>query len=241
MDISKLVRNAQEIHACLLETDNKQLIARKPVKILVPKRYEEHRLAIVANEVRIVGIYCMIADDRFYAVSSATAMMQILPTTITIVSVDDEEYYEFFFEKGAVICPNLDLLKDDNLVYYVYDEHVAKGHIPWYFSYTDLGKLFVSATHHGGIVLSASNAALEMIAATISRDERDRTKYYRHRIKSIDEELKVPPAFIPFRSVIYGPTNTTARLMGAYFDDGVLSALVNPSEKTEGIETLLRK
>ena len=57
----------------------------------------------------------------------------------------------------------------------------------------------------------------------------------------MDEVLSRPPALIPFRSVTYGATNTTAKLMGAYFDEGLTSALVNPSQRTEKIEELLRR
>jgi hypothetical protein len=55
------------------------------------------------------------------------------------------------------------------------------------------------------------------------------------------EQFTKPPTFIPFRSPIYGATNTTAKLIGAYFDDSINSALVNPSEKVEGVESLLRR
>lgn len=240
MDPSKLIRSPEIIHAAIKETEAGQLIAVKPITIYIPTRYATRKLAVISTEIRIVGIFAITVEDKYYGVSLATAMMQILPSSTTIVKVNGDDYYEFSFDAGAIITPNYNLVKDNFLVYYIYDEIMAKGHIPWFISYSDLGKIFESSEYHGGLVLGANNTALEMIAASISRDPVDRTKYYRHSLDKIENELLRPPAFIALRSIIYGPTNTTAKLMGAYFEDGMLSALNNPAEQTEGVETLLR-
>lgn len=241
MDISTLIRDADKVHACLSETKDGQLLALKEVKIYIPTRFADHKLAVVANEIRIVGIFAMVVEDRYYGVSNANAIMQITPSSTTVVDINDDEYYEFRFDKGSTICPNINLVQDNSFVYRIYDEITAKGHVPWFISYEDMGKLFESSVYHGNMTLGPNNIPLEMIAASISRDSKDRTKYYRHTIQSMSDQLKRPPAFIALRNVMLGATNTTARLMGAYFDEGLLSALVNPSEKTEGVESLLRK
>lgn len=241
MDIKSLTRNADVVHAALAETPDGQLIALKPCKVYIPSRFTERKLAVVSDEIRILALFAIVVDDKYYAVSSAPALMEIKPSSMTLTTIEGDEYYEFSFEKGACLCPSIDLLRDNTLPYFIYDEIIAKGHVPWYLSYTDLGKLMTDTAYHCDFVASASNAPIEMIAASITRDPKDYTRYYRHVIDSIAEETKKPPAFIAFRNIIYGATNTTAKLMGSYLDDGVLSALVNPSEKTEGVETLLRK
>jgi len=217
------------------------MITTTGCRIYVPKRFDEHKLATIANEIRVVAIFAIVVDEKYYGVSSATAMMQITPSSTSIVRIDGDDYYEFTFNKGAQITPNVNLVKDDTLVYQIYDEIIAKGHIPWYFNYLDVGCLFTSSDYHGGVSLGPTNIPLEMIAASISRSADDRTKYYRHVVETIDELESTPPAFIAFRNVIHGANNTTARLMGAYFDDGMTSSLVNPTERSEGVETLLRK
>jgi hypothetical protein len=241
MDFSKLTRDASKVHACLQATAKGQLYTSKGCKIYVPVRFADRKLAIIGNDIRVMSIFCIVVEDKYYAVSSALAMMQITPSTTNIIEVNGDEYYEFVFAKGQQITPSLDLLKNDALAYVVYDEVIAKGNIPWYFTYEDLGKIFVTSTEHANITLAANNVPLEMIAAAVARDPSDRRRYYRHRIKTIDEQMKQPPDYVPFRSVIYGATNTTAKLMGSYFDDGLMSALVNPSEKTETVEQLLRR
>lgn len=239
MNPASLVRDASKVHADLYETKN-TLLTTKGCKIYSPRRFAERKLAVIANEIRIVGIYAISVQDRYYGVSLANAMMQIKPSSTSIVEVDGDEYYEFSFEPGSVVIPNLELVKDKTLTYHIYDEIIAKGNVPWFMSYEDLGKLFVSAKYHAGITLAANNVPLEMIAASISRTQKDRSKYFRHEIKNIDDQFKLAPFYVAFRSVIHGATNTTSKLMGAYFGDGMMSALVNPSEKVEDIETLLR-
>lgn len=240
MDISGLIRDASKVHASLLETADGALITKTGCKIYIPKRYEDRHLAVIANDIRIVAVYFIVVDDLYYGVSCANAMMQITPSSQSIVEIDGDEYWEFTFDKGAVITPNLELVKEDTLVYYLCEEIIAKGHIPWFFNYVDLGKLFTSARYHGNLALSPNNVALEMLVSAITRQSGDRTKYLRHAPDPYVEEQKHKPVFIGLRNVLLGATNTTAKLMGNYFDDGLLSSLVNPSEKVEGVETLLR-
>jgi hypothetical protein len=241
MDFKKLQRDPKRVHPTLQERADGSLVTLTGCKIYVPVRYKEHMLADISETILIVGIFAMVVADQFYAVSLANARMHITPTSTTIVDVCGDDYYEFFFDKGQVVTPNVELVKEDTLAYRIYDEIVAKGHVPQFFNYEDLGKLFASSKYHAGITLASSNVPLEMIAASISRGMKDRTLYYRHVISKIEQQSVTPPAFIEFRSVMYGATDTTAKLMGSYFDEGVMSALVNPSEKTEGIEALLRQ
>ncbi len=239
MKFTDMTRDASVIHAGLVEKPGGMLIAKVPLRIYTPKRFEAKKLAIIASEVRVIGIFAIVIDQT-YAVSKALAMMQLTPSSTSVVKIDDDEYYEFSFDAGAVVCPNINLVQTDQLAFKVYDEIIAGGHIPGFIAGDDLAKLFDTAKYHCNVTLSPTNAPLEMIAAAISRDPSDLRRYYRHAIETIDDQKTKPPHFIAFRNVIRGATNTTARLMGSYFDDGIMSALVNPSEKAEGIETLLR-
>lgn len=237
MDIKALTRDADVVKKSIKQVGN-SLIAANECKIYIPFRFSERKLAIVSNFIKIVCIYAIVVGDK-YGVSSACAMMQITPTSTSIVDVDGDDYYEFTFAKGSVITPDINLVKEDTLVYNIYDEIMAKGHYPWYLDYVDLGKLFITSEYHGGLSLGPNNIPLEILAASIARKAGDKNIYYRHTIDNlngIDKSEK-----IAFRSVIYGATNAVSRLTGAYFDDGLISTLVNPSESVENIETLLRK
>lgn len=238
MGFLNMRRDPQAVHAALAEKDG-ALIAKQALRIYVPKRFESKRLVLVGSEVSTIGIFAIVVGD-VYGVSKALAQMQLTPSSIAVVDMDGDDCFEFSFDKGAVICPNVNLIREDSLAFKVYDEIIAGGHIPSFLNMEDMAKLFDTSEYHAGIRLAPTNAPLEMIAAAISRDRQNMAVYWRQTAKSMADQKTNPPKFIAFRNVIWGATNTTARLMGSYFEDGMMSALVNPSEKSEPIETLLR-
>lgn len=241
MDVTQLRRNAAAVKAVIAETEDGRLVVTKACNLYTPARFVEKGLAHIGNETYVVGIYGLVIEETGeYAVSLANAMMGIDPSWSNIVNIEGSDYIEFHFEPGQTLCTNVNLIKNDILVYHIYNEIIAKGHIPWYMNYLDMGKLFDSALYHGGLNLRASPATLQMIAAVISRDIQDRTKYYRQTVTSLDQAIRVRPAFIPFRNIAYGATSTTAKLIGAYFEEGLTSALINPSTRLEKVESLLR-
>lgn len=239
MDHSKLVRDAEKVHAHLRELEDGSVIAVKPCKIYIPARFAEGELAIIAEEISVVGIFAMVVEDKYYGVSTANAMMRIEPSSTNTVKIADDDYLEFYFEEGANVFSSTNLVRVDTLTYQIYDEIVAKGRVPWYLSYEDLAKLFESSEYHAGVKIGANHAIMEMIASVISRDSEDRTKYYRHTLQQLPNNM--PPAVVPLKNISYGASNTTAKLMGAYFQDGLTSALINPSERIEKVEELLRR
>lgn len=240
MDITKLIRDPIKIHETLSEQGDK-LITTKGCKIYTPVLYEEKGLLSIGTEITILGIFDISVDDKYNGVSLAPTMLRIEPSTINTVDINGDKYYEFVFLPGSVVIADLMAVKDDTLPYHIYDLFIASGKIPFYFTYSDLGDLFSLAEYQAGIKIGANNAVMEMIVAVISRTESDRTKYYRHEISKIADQHSNPPVYIPFSDVSYNATNTTARLIGSYYDQGVTSALINPSQRTENIETILRR
>lgn len=241
MDIKRLVRDASKVHACLKELPDGRLVAVKECKIYVPSRFAERGLASIGIETHIVGIYAIVVEDIYYGISIVNAMMRIEPTSTIKIMIGDEEYYEFYFRPGSTVTPSVNLVKTDTLVYKIYDEIIAKGRVPWYLGYPELGKLFDTAKYHAGANIGTNHEVTELIISMIARDPKDRHQYYRKTIKSLQDGIDNPPAFIPLRSVTYAATNTLNKLAGSYFNEGVVSALVNPTDRTERIEALLRR
>jgi hypothetical protein len=241
MDPKKLTRDPSKVHAVLKELPDGRLVTTKGCKIYIPSRFAERNLAQVGVETHIVGIYAMVVEDSYYAVSIVNAMCRIEPTSTLKIMVDEEEYFEFTFEPGATVMTSTSLVKRDTLTYNIYDEIIAKGRVPWYLGYIELGKLFDTAKYHAGANIGQNNEVTELIVSMIARNPEDRHQYYRKSVKSLDEVQKRPPAFIPLRSVIYAATNTTNRLAGSYFHEGLVSALNTPTDRVERIEGLLRR
>lgn len=241
MDVHQLKRNPAMVHAALKATDDSSVVALKPITIIIPERYLEKNLAVIGPVTSIVGIFAIVVDEAYYGVSTTNAMVQITPTATSTVKYDGETYLEFQFDVGSTVFKSTELLRNDLLVYYIFDMFVSKGRVPWYLNYYDLLGLFSTADKYAGVGLNASHAILEMIVAAICRDPKDRTSYYRQSLANEADVLKTPPSVVPLRSIGLGATNTTAKLMGAYWNEGLTSALVNPSDRVENIEELLRR
>lgn len=241
MNPKLLTRDSSKVHACLKELEDGTLVALKECKIYIPARFVERQLAFLGTESVISGIFAITVGDAFYGVSLAVAMMRIEPSSTNYIKVLDEDYVEFIFEAGSVVISNLNLVKNDMLVYRVYTEIIASGHVPWFLSYEDMGRIFESTSKHAGVTVGANHAIVEMIVSSISRNPNDLTKFFRHELNTAAELKSKVPEFIPLRSVTYGASNTTAKLVGAYWDEGLTSALVNPADTVEPIEGLLRR
>lgn len=241
MDLLSLVRDPARVHAALAELPDSRLIAVKPCKIYSPVRYTERNLSFIGAENHILGIFGITVEDKYYGVCLLNTMVSIEPSETKRVKIGNDDYYEFSFVEGATVLTTTNLVKSDTLVYRIYDEFIAKGYVPWYMGYEEIGHIFDTAKEFAGAHIGTNQEVTQLIASIVARDPKDRTKYFRTAIKSVDDLHTVKPAFVPLKSVQYSATNTTAKLGGSYFQQGVTSALINPSTRCERIESILQK
>ncbi len=240
MDIKKLVRDPEKVKECLVELPDGRLITKKEIKIQIPTRFVERDLAYIGLDNNIIGIYAIILDDTYYGVSTINAMINIDPSTINRIKINEDQYFEFVFNPGSTVFKSVNLVKTDILTYKIYDEIFSNGNIPWYINYEDLGKMFDSAKYHAGANIGENKEVTELIASLLARDPTDRTKYYRTVLESTSDLKKKDPVFIGLKSVVYSATNTTNRLGGSYMSSGIVASLVNVSSREERIESILR-
>lgn len=238
--MQKLIRDSSKVKAALKKTPNNQIITLQDCKIQIPVRFVQKGLAQVGIDTYAYGIYAIILADGTYAVSSVTAMIKLKPNKILTTTIDDVLYYEFYFDAGSVVIDNTVLVKKDTSIYDVLDEFIFSGNIPWYINYEDLGKIFDSAKKYANSNVGQSYEISELLASLVARNPNDRTKYYRTFVEKYTDLITAPQSFVPLKSVFYSVTNTFNKLAGNYFNDGVVSALVNPSTKVERVENLLR-
>jgi hypothetical protein len=241
MNIANLIRDANQIHLALEEMADGRVITTKGCKIYSPSRYVEHNLSYVGVDVYILGIFGITVEDKYLGVSLLNTMIPIDPTMTNKVKIDDDEYLEFVFAPGTTVFKSTDLVKTDSIVYRIYDEFIAKGYVPWYIGYEELGHLFDSSKEFADANIGTNPEVTQLIASMIARDPNDRTKYFRTAVDSFEEMSKKPPVYVPLKSVQYSATNTTTKLGGSYFQQGVVSALIDNSTRTENIEKLLRR
>lgn len=241
MDIASLEHNPQRVRQALEKQPDGRVVARERVKIYVPYRYVERDLAYVGIENHILGIYAIVVGDRYYGVSLVDAMVSIDPSQTNKVKIDGDEFLEFIFEERTTVIKSVHLVCTDTITYRIYDEIFAKGNIPWYLGYEELARIFDTAKKHADANIGQEQEVTQLIVSLVARSRADRTQYYRTVVNTPQDLRDNPPVFVPLMSVRYSATNTLTKLGGSYFGQGVVSALINPAQRTERIEELLRK
>ena len=241
MDITKLKYDRTKVIGVFKELNDESVVATANCTILIPSRFVSRGLATVGIETSFAGYFCIIVNG-YYGVSITASLIHSAPSSTTTVTINEEEYYEFRYEKGDVIVKDTSLLQSDKIVFKVYRELIATGHVPWFINYTVYGKLLNTAKRFGGAGLGdADRATFEVIAASLARSSKDPTKQLRYTLKTQKDMDTFDVRYVPLNSVIYGASNTTARLMGSRLEQGISASLANPSESVEDIEELLRK
>lgn len=233
-----MTRDPAFIHKHLHTQNDGSVITDIACRIQIPERYATRGLANIGTEIYILGFFAILMGDR-YGVSQSITMLRILPSSTEKVSIKGVTYLDFHFEPGDTVFYSTEVVKNDSLPYAVYDEHIDKGNYPWYFNYHDIVKTLESCEEFAGVFLG-NRAILSLIISTTARDPKDLTRLYRHIYTKHSDIVDNPPAITPFRSVIWNTSDTTSKLIGAYTPDSIVSALVNPSDRVERIEELLR-
>ncbi|MNP88992.1 hypothetical protein D3C85_13860 [compost metagenome] len=237
---SKFIRDAARIHKAIERTAEGSFMALKPVKVYIPARFPQRDLAVFEDEITFVGICAIVLDDTYYAASRICAPIRSEPSLVNTAVIDEVEYIEMHYEPGDRVIASEELVMIDNLLYRIYDEIIAKGRVPWYLSYNELGGIFDSSYKHAGVRIGKTPTVMEIISTAIARDDSDLRRYYRQVVETYEDISLSPPTIIPLRNISYGATNTIAKITGSRADEGMTSAIVNPGDRVERTERILR-
>lgn len=233
-------RNPAAIQSYLQETKSGSVITKRDCIIQFPKRLVDRDLAEIGSETYVFGIFAIIIGNE-YAISTIPSMIRTNPSRIDEREIKGDFYYNFYYEGGDVIIENINLIRKDTLIYNLTEEFFLKGNIPWYIGYEDLGRIYDKAKEFADSNVAQNYATMEAMAACISRAPHDRSVQYRHFIKSKKDIDSNNPTYIGlYGNVFYAAPGTVNKLAGSYFQDAVVSALVQPSTKSSHVETLLR-
>lgn len=239
MDFSLLTRDPEAIENTFKEVGN-SLLTTTGCKVYFPKSFIERKLARQTEHVETIGYVAIVSGDKF-GVMLVPSMVPFSPDFTNNVTVGEDVYIEMTFLKNTIVIPDTYFIKDATLTYYIYTEFIGRGNIPAYMSYFDVGNIFKDSNYHAGISIGFTPTLFEMLVANTSRVEADLTLYYRQKMIDNDSPYVDPPTYIGASNVTLNATNTTARLIGSYYEDSITSALVNPSTRNETIEDLLMK
>jgi hypothetical protein len=235
----KFTRNS----ACkskLVDNGKGQILTKENCKIQVPFRYSTRNLGEVGMTTRVYGCFPVIFENGEYTLCNVTSVMELNPFKTSVIQIDEIEYHLFEFKAGDVVIKNTSVVKDDLLIYNIFDEFIFKGKLPWYLGYEDLGKIFDTAELNAGSNVAANYEVIELIASMVTRTANDRTRYIRTVAESYADTADSKIEYVPLSSVFYSVNSTVNKIAGSYFNDGVISALVTPTTKVDKIETILR-
>lgn len=210
-------------------------------RIFIPKRFVERELAAVGTENYSIGFFPIVTPDNKFLLVNAIAFIYLNPSSFNTVYIDGIEHVEFTFDKNTIVIKSMNLVQKDTLVHGTFNEFISNGNIPWYINYDDAGTTFDTATTIAGTSIGSNPEIIEMLIASISRQKQKVTSYFRTLVTNLEQAKTFQPVYVPLKSVSYSATTTTNKLAGSYFDEGITSALINPTTKPDTIGTILRK
>ena len=222
-----------------LYRDEESYLAKRPCKIIFPKRYEDKGLAMISTECFVYGFFMVLFDNGEYTVLNVLTFVKLVPQKLEVIDINGDDYYQMTFFAGDVVMPRKVLVTDD-AVYPVMQEMYFNAKIPFYASYDDLGNLFRTALTHAKSTVASNYEVFELIVAAIARSSKDKTLNIRHAAKKMSDFSIENIVYAGLNNVFLSVNSTTSRFNGAYFEDGVVSALVKPAKKTDLVEAVLR-
>jgi hypothetical protein len=240
MNVESLVRDAKAIKSNLVTLADKRVITKEGCVIHIPTRYIDRELANVGVTSSTLGILAIVDFKGRYSVLRIPSRLNISPSSISRVMIDNTDYTLFRFEPGTVVFTSTMCVKVDTLTYYVFDELFLKGKVPWFIDYNDLGMIFTSSEEYAGTKVAANRIVIEMITSHVGRVRGDKTKFFRHAVKTLQEASGRGVEFISLNNVSYSPSSTMYKLAGSYMDEGLVSAFNNPSENIDRVEAIVR-
>lgn len=237
----KHVRNKEAITSVLVKQENGgPILTKADLFCEVPSRFYERELGSIGETYSTIGYFPLIRDTGEYSVMSACSLFDLTPTSVQNINIDGSEYKRLFFEKGSTVIRSSRVVQTATLVFYVLDEFILKGNVPWYFSYDDLGKIFDSVKRYAGSTVGQSQETVEFIASMITRSKEQKTKYVREVASSFRDVEIDKLYYIALTNVLFAANDTLNKIVGNYFSDGVTSALVTNTKKSGKIERILR-
>ena len=237
MDLARLNRDPNKIKKIISRDEEGSAVVTRPCQLIIPSHWLTTNLVVTGQQTYVTSIYMLMDDRDNYAVSIANCMVRIQPSSMSTVQIGKKEYTAFEFDAGETIFPSKEVVRNNKLIYYIFDEFIAKGRVPAYMNYTDLGRLFDSSVYYAGIELASTPTIVHAMVSTIARDPDNPQTYFRH-VSDGDDLDRVK--FIEMKNSIHAATNTSARMVGSYFSQNLDSALINPQEREHEIESLLR-
>jgi len=239
IDISKLKRNANAVKKHLKKKGS-TIVTDVETKVYFPERFERKDLAVLGNTSRVTGVVAIVIDNN-YGLLSIPTMIEMSPTEINQVEINDELYYEFIIEKGMDLISNTNVMQTADKAYEFFELIIMQGKIPWYIGYMDLVTIFSNFKKYTGMGATEHMLTVEVLAAIITKTKADLNKDYRLAIKKPDDINKIPLEYVGLMDVYHSFKSSTNKLLGNYFTKAINSNILYPEKDVSDLEDELRE
>lgn len=239
MDYSKLKRDAKFFEGKIREVEGGGYMTTIPLTVIFPKSYLDGTLGVVGDTMLVLGILAYKSGDR-YMVENIATRIGFVNSQTSSVTYEGVDYMELSWQPGQVFIESRDLLVDNTLGYPIYNEFTLKAKTPWYMTEVDVAKITRTYKTWADIDLGLPLSILSVAVASRYRVPGKINKQTRELFKKQSDLTTMKSDIIPQLSVAFGTNNTTSRLGGAYFKEGLIAALNDPAKQKETVEEILR-
>jgi hypothetical protein len=201
--------------------------------VTILQKFENYECLKVADSVTTLGVFDMEVDG-IESGCFLVARVEMFPSEISNITIDDKPYVQLTFNKGDVFMRTTKFVVEEKLAFYIWLEYIKYGNVLKAMSYEDQAFLFDKIRQTSGITFPVDHVVYEAIFAYLSRDTNDPTVQYRNS-KMQERHFR-----IQLNDVAHAARSTQARIVGANMKEGINAALDNPNAMNSQIEDLLR-
>jgi hypothetical protein len=218
------------------EKDGSVTFIGEKLEVRVPQSYEKHGgIRFGETEVSILAIFDMKFNDTLEVGFYNPALIVCQPSDIKNVTENEEHYTVLTFYTEDVFMKSTKVVKNGKLAYVIFTEFIDLGNrLPW-MTYDSMAFIFDRASKTTGINFRVDHSVLEFVVSHLTRSRKDPNLPY--RLTSMKDE----PVTLALRYSQHSAISTMAKSIGAYFNEGVDSALVNQSDMKSTIEDVVRR
>lgn len=231
----------EKITNLLVEMGDGRIVCRKDIDIIFSESYIEKDLCTIADKIDIIGVFAIVdPETKEFGTFAIPSRVTINPAMMRKFKNNDMSYRVISYMKNDTIMDASEVVVDDKLSYYLYNNFVELARVPWYLHYDALLGIFDQEWHYVGKLLTDVPQVIDMLISSIARDAQNDTALYRGAIKDKSEVFTRPPKWVPLKNISMGPADTMNKILGAYYDDGLASAIAEPSDIVTDVEKIMR-
>lgn len=226
-----LTRNPKAVEKCLINKEG-AFYTSSALTIEFPKWYSEKGLYVSEDVHYLYGIFAIIVGNN-YSVSVIPTVVTTLPIMVTEVQREDGAYIQLSYAAGSKILQSNKAIMQPFLAYNFFDGFFMQAKVPWYVGYEDLCKLMTNTVSYGGTNLGRNHTSNELLTSFIARSSKDKSKFFRTAPVG-------NPEFVDLMDVRYSSLSTVNKLAGNYFNESLVSALVQKETSPTTLEKHVR-